>query len=136
MQIWSGSERRSIGPSRPTTIAAAEHEQRGRDDRAGDRAANDVRQAAADREERDDQLGRVAEARVQEAADAGARVLGDVLGRLTDQERERHERRRGEHEAGRAADAEREMGDERDRGERERDPEEHSRHRSRLTVGR
>ena len=41
----------------------------------GERAADDVRQSAADREERDDQLRRVAEARVQEAADARPGVL-------------------------------------------------------------
>ena len=51
-----------------------------------------------DREERDDQLRRVAEARVEEAADAGARVLGRVLGRLADQPRERDERRAREQE--------------------------------------
>ena len=60
--------------------------------RAGERAAHDLRQPGVDREERDDQLGRVAEARVEEAADAGARVLGCVLGRLADQPRERDER--------------------------------------------
>ena len=51
-----------------------------------------------DGEERDDQLGRVPEARVQEAADAVARVLGRVLGRLADQPRERQQRERCEHE--------------------------------------
>ena len=53
-------------------------------------------QAVGDREQRDDQLGRVAEARVQEAADAGAGVLGGVLGRLADQPRERDQARSAE----------------------------------------
>ena len=39
--------------------------------------------------QRDDQLRRVAEGRVEEAADAGPGVLGGVLGRLADQPRER-----------------------------------------------
>ena len=48
----------------------AEHEQEVPDDAAGERAAHDFEQAVRDREERDDQLGRVPERRVQEAADA------------------------------------------------------------------
>ena len=54
-------------------------------------------QPVRDGEQRDDQLGRVAEARVQEAADARACVLGCVLGRFADQpgERDQRERRRG-----------------------------------------
>src|SRR5262245_41113151 len=48
----------------------AEDEQDVRDDASRERAADDVRQSVADREDGDDQLGRVAEARVQEPADA------------------------------------------------------------------
>ena len=48
--------------------------------------------SVGDGEQRDDQLGRVAEARVQEAADPRAGVLGCVLGRLADQPRERDQR--------------------------------------------
>ena len=83
---------------RADDLGDAEHEQEVRDDAAGERAAHDLRQTVRDREHRDDQLGRVAEARVQEAADAGACVLGCVLGRLPDQPRERDERDRGEDE--------------------------------------
>ena len=83
---------------RPDEHREPEHEQDVRHDASRERAANDVRQSAADREERDDQLRRVAEARVQEAADAGPRVLGRVLGRFADQPRERDQRRRREHE--------------------------------------
>ena len=57
-----------------------------------------VGQPVGDREQGDDQLGRVAEARVQEAADAGAGVLGGVLGRLADQPGERDQRERREDE--------------------------------------
>ena len=59
---------------------------------------HDLRQAAVHGEERDDQLRRVAEARVQEAADAGAGVLGRVLRCLADQPGERDERSAREHE--------------------------------------
>ena len=73
--------RRSGGASdrRSTRAAAAvddrdpEDDQRRPDDRARDRAADDVRQPVADREHADDQLGRVPEARVEEAADSRAR---------------------------------------------------------------
>ena len=66
--------------------------------RAGERPSHDLGQAGVDREERDDQLRRVAEARVQEAADSRARVLGCVLRCLADQPRERDERRAREQE--------------------------------------
>ena len=73
-----------------------------------------------DGDERDDQLGRVAERRVEEAADPGPGVLGRVLGRLADQPRERDERRRGEDELDRLV----EVGEvvERDRERPERRP--------------
>ena len=76
----------------------AEHEQQVADHRAGERAAHDLGQALVNGDERDDQLRRVPEGRVQEAADARPRVLGCVLGRLSDQPRERNQRQRGEHE--------------------------------------
>ena len=66
-----------------------EHEQEVPDHAARERAAHDLGEAVVDREEGDDQLGRVAEGGVEEAADAGARVVGRVLGRLADQPRER-----------------------------------------------
>ena len=49
-------------------------------------------------EERDDQLGRVAEGGVEEAADAGTGVVSRVLRRLPDQPGQRDEGRRGEDE--------------------------------------
>ena len=51
-----------------------------------------------DGEERDDQLGCVAEARVEQAADARPRVRGRVLRRIPNQPGERNERDRGEQE--------------------------------------
>ena len=53
---------------------------------------------SVDGQERDDQLGRVAERRVEEAADPRPGVVGRVLRRLADQPRERDERERGEDE--------------------------------------
>ena len=74
------------------------HEKEVRDHAPRERAEHDDGQVRADREERDDQLGRVAEARVEEAADAGPGVLRRVLGRLPDQPREGNEGDRREHE--------------------------------------
>ena len=65
----------------------AEDEQDVRHDASGQRAAHDVGESVGDREEGDDQLRRVAEARVEKTADARARVLARVLGRLADQPR-------------------------------------------------
>ena len=67
-------------------------------------------QAVRDGEQRDDQLGRVAEARVEEAADAGPGVLGCVLGRLADQPGERDQRERREDEERRLVEHRRRSG--------------------------
>ena len=107
---------------------SSEHEEGGRDDRAAQRAAHDVRQPTPNGEERDDQLRGVAEARIQEAADAGARVLRHVLRRLADQECERCESARGEDEARCTLDPECVVRDERDGRERERYPEDRPPH--------
>ena len=48
-----------------------EHEQQVADDRAGQRAADDLGQPLVDRDQGDDQLGRVAERGIEEAADPG-----------------------------------------------------------------
>ena len=108
-------------------------EQEVRDDAARKRAAHDDGEVGADRDERHDELGRVAEARVEEAADAGPGVLGGVLGRLADQPRERDQRRCGEDEERHVSRVEGEVDDKRDRSERERRPEELSRHADTLT---
>ena len=70
----------------------AEHEQQVPDHGSGQRAAHDLVQPLVDGDQRDDQLGRVAERGVEEAADPRAGVLGRVLGRLADQPRERDQR--------------------------------------------
>ena len=82
----------------------AEHEQQVADDGTGQRAAHDLRQPLVDGDQRDDQLGRVPERRVEEAADPGAGVLGRVLGCLSDQPGERDQSRRGEDEQRRVAE--------------------------------
>ena len=81
-----------------------ENEQQVADDRPGQRSAHDLRQSLVDGDQRDDQLGGVAEGCVEEAADPGAGVLCRVLGRLADQPRQRDQGDRREHEEWRVAD--------------------------------
>ena len=59
----------------------AHDEQDVADDRADDRGLHDLVQPLAEREQRDDQLGRVAEGDVQQPADARARARRQLLGR-------------------------------------------------------
>ena len=97
-------------PVEPTATSGeercAEHEQEVPDDASRERAANDLGQPFVHGDQRDDELGRVSERRVQEAADPRARVLGRVLRRLADEPRERDERDGREHELARCpADA-------------------------------
>ena len=100
-----------------------------------ERSAHDAGQAVRDREQRDDQLRRVAEARVQEAADAGAGVLGGMLGRLADQPRERHQRQRCERRRASSRPASKdEAGDDGDGREGERCPEDPPRHAASLAA--
>ena len=125
---WSRSERRSMRASRPRSEGGPEHEQDVRGDAPGQRAAHDVRQPLVDREQRDDQLGRVPEGRVEEPADSGSGVLAGVLGRLSDQPRERDERERREHEQHDLARSDDPVEEEDDRREGERGPQEVPRH--------
>ena len=76
----------------------AEDEQEIPDHASRERAADDLRQPLVHRDQRDDELGRVSEGRVEEASDARARVLGGVLRCLADQPGERNQRKRGENE--------------------------------------
>src|SRR6185369_8119827 len=64
------------------------------DDRAGDRGLDELYEPAPQREDRDDQLGGVAEGRRQQAAEPRARVRREVLGRLADPVGEGNERDR------------------------------------------
>jgi hypothetical protein len=62
------------------------------------RCLDDLGQAVGERDDRDDELRRVPERRVQEAADPRTGIAGNVVRRLTDQPRERDERRAREDE--------------------------------------
>ena len=61
-------------------------------------------------------------------------MLGGLLGRFADQPGQWDERGRGEHEQRNVSGMEGEVDDERDRGERERRPEELPRHPDTLTA--
>ena len=100
-----------------------EDQQKVSDDGAGERSAHDLGEAVVDGDQGDDQLGRVPERRVQEAADARARVLRGVLGGLSDQPGKGDERRRREHELGRRAEVGRVVEDDRQRPEQQADEE-------------
>ena len=113
---------------RPDEQREAEDEQQVADDAAGERATDDLVESVVDREQRDDQLRRVAERRVQEAADARAGVAGGMLGRLADQPCERDQRQRREHEERDVVGVGRKPYDDGDRREAERCPEKPSRH--------
>ena len=93
-----------------------------------ERAADDLGQALVHGQQRDDQLGRVAEGGVEEAADARARVLGGVLRRLADQPRQRDERECGEDELDRLVEVERVVDQDDDRRERDRGEEHAANH--------
>ena len=79
-----------------------------------ERSAHDAGQIVRHREERDDQLGRVAEARIQEAADAGPRVLGRMLGRFADHPGEWDQGSAGDDEERRLVEVEDEPAEDRD----------------------
>ena len=98
----------------------AEDEQEVPDDATRERAADDLGQALVHGDERDDQLGRVPERGVEEAADPRPGVLGGVLGRLADQPGERDQRERREHELRRLGEVGEVVERDRDRRERQR----------------
>ena len=106
--------------------ARAEDEQQVADDRAGDRRLDDLDQAGLEREERDDQLGDVAERRVEDAADLRPGERPEALGRQADDpgqpEDRRRRRRRRERRVGVEAEVEDDRGDADDDGADERDP--------------
>jgi hypothetical protein len=95
-----GEEARvAIERSTPTgDERGAEDEQEVGDDAPGEGAADDLGQALVDGDQGDDELGRVPERRVEEAADARPGVLGRVFRRLSDQPGEWDEGDGGEHE--------------------------------------
>jgi hypothetical protein len=71
--------------------AQAEDEQDIADDRTGDRRFDDVVEATLQRHERDDQLGGVAERRIEKTAEARTGAFGQDLGGAAHQAGERHD---------------------------------------------
>ena len=124
-----GEARRAVDRPPPAEREReAENEQQVADDASRQRAAHDLRQPLVDRDQRDDQLGRVAEGRVQEPADTRPRVVGSVLGRLADQPCERDERDRRQRELGRVVEHVRVVESDGERSEKKRRPQELSDH--------
>ena len=107
--------------SPPTSADGAEHQQHVADDRAGQRRLDQVRQSLAEREDSDDELRSVAERRIQQAADATAQVLGQRLGGIADQGRERQDREHGRQKDGDVTVGREQMQQNRDRHEEEQD---------------
>ena len=75
----------------------AEHEQRVGDDRAGDGGLHQRVLPGAQRGERDDQFGQVAERGVEQATDRIARLGRHGFGGMTQQRRQRHDGQDGQH---------------------------------------
>jgi hypothetical protein len=98
---------------------AAEREEAVADDGAGDRCFHEVEHAGPQRRDGDDELSHVAEGRVEKAADRVARPRRDVLGRLAEQARERHDGQDRQHEEQRVRLRLRVLGHDRDRHEDE-----------------
>ena len=113
-------EKRSRLPFPPATSEAPRTRRRLPIDASRQGPAHDVGQPVVDRDQSDDELGRVAEGRVEEAADTRARVLGGMLRRLADQPRQRDQRNRSEDELDRLGRMHRVVQCDRDRRERER----------------
>ena len=112
----------------------AEHEQDVRDDRAGQGPTHDAGEIVRDSEQRDDQLRRIAEARVQEAADAGACVLCRMLRRLADHPGEGDQRERRDDEERGLVEVEDEAAEDRDGSQGKQCPEDLSRHAASLAT--
>ena len=73
-------------------------------DRAYERRPDDRGQTPGHGDDRNDQLRRVTERRVQEAADPGTGMAGQVVRRLADEPGKRNQRRAGKHEQCQLAD--------------------------------
>src|ERR1019366_2681852 len=83
----------------------AEDEQQVAGDRAYERRPDDRGQAPGHGDDRNDQLRRVTERRVQEAADPGTGMAGKVVRRLADQPRQRDQAHASKHEQFQLADS-------------------------------
>ena len=75
-----------------------EHEQQVADDAAGDRRLDQLDMAFVQSDERDDQLGRVAERRVEKAAPSRPRPSRELFGAKADEAGERYQRDGGRDE--------------------------------------
>ena len=105
-------------PEPPEEECETEDEEQVSEDRSGERGLHDLDLALQQQENRDDQLGDVAEGRVQQPPDPWPRVKGELLGGAADQSRE------GEHGSGRDEEDEQlgvedELAEDRDRHEHE-----------------
>ena len=70
----------------------AEHEQRVREDRSDERGLNDLDEPGAQAERADEQLGQIAERRLENAGRAGVEMRADVLGAARHVHREQRQR--------------------------------------------
>ena len=84
--------------SPPAEERDPEHEDAVREDRADERRLHDRHEALVEREEGDEELGQVAERRLDDPAAPGAEPGAELLGRVADDPRERGERDRGDDE--------------------------------------
>ena len=75
-----------------------EHEHAVREDRADERGLDDVDEPLVEREQGDEELGQVAERRLDDARAAGAEPGAELLGRGADEPGEAGERHRGDDE--------------------------------------
>jgi hypothetical protein len=85
----------------------AEHQQQVADDAAGNRGFDQADAPVVERDDRDDQLGGVAERRVEKSPERRTGPACELLGAEADQARQRHERDRGGDEDPRRAGCER-----------------------------
>ena len=82
----------------PTKIASPSTSSELREDRSDQRGLHDLHQTGAEAERADEQLGQVAERRLQHAGRARAQVRADVLRAARDVHREQRQRDRGARE--------------------------------------
>ena len=116
---FAAAEKRSVPWRRPpASEREAEHEQRVAEDRADERRRDDLDEARLEREDREEQLGQVAERRLDDAGRGRAQAMGQPLGGLADRDRAAGEGDDGEDEA----DERRQVQQVGDRDERRRRP--------------
>ena len=82
----------------PASMAAPSTKQDIADDRAGNRGFHHIVQSGMQRDERDDELGRIAECRVEKPANAFAEAFREHFGGAAHPSGKRHDRKGGSHE--------------------------------------